>query len=532
MASLGTLSVNIGANTRPLKQGLDSALSQAKSFASGVLQTFTGMQLSSMFTGAVQQLKTMAVSVVQLAADAEVAKAQFSTLLGDAGKGAKLFRDLEKFAARTSFNMQSASDAATMLMAKGVSESELLSTMQLLGDLAMGNAEKLGFIAKAYTDVQAKGRLMAQEQNQFAENGINLFELLAATTGKNAAELLAMREAGKISFGMVQQALRKATAQGGKFYKSLENANNTFTGQWNSLIEGVQTLGRMLGDMVLPRLKEIVTQANQLLQAFIEMPGKAEFLANVFIAAMDVAFAYIEQEWPKLLLKMGAAAAKLPQMILEASDPLGPIMDAMGFAMNAPKGVLPGKPLGDAQKRLDDLLGQLQARIPKAAEKMPVINEGEIMTPQLFASQMLGGGPLQTAFAEAVQYAIQNTKVPDLGEAIAEWLQGAKANAEPIVNGINTWLGGKLLKFDVAMAQIFGGKATRNRKDPIGQFAGAVQQGSVEAFQSIQAAIAQAQDPAVQATEEQTDKLLAPLEGILNAVKTGFVGKVVGNLLD
>ena len=531
MASLGTLSVNIGANTRPLKQGLDSALSQAKSFASGVLQTFTGMQLSSMFTGAVQQVKGMAVSVVQLAADAEVAKAQFSTLLGDAGKGAKLFRDLEKFAARTSFSVQSASDAATMLMAKGVSESELLSTMQLLGDLAMGNAEKLGFIAKAYTDVQAKGRLMAQEQNQFAENGINLFELLAATTGKNATELMAMREAGQISFGMVQQALRKATAQGGKFYKSLENANNTFTGQWNSLIEGVQTLGRMLGEMVLPKLTEMVTRANQLLQAFIEMPGKAKFLGDVLRASIDVAFAYIEQEWPKLLQRLLSMTLKAMAKVGKAMIPFSTMGAGMLGAPGVPQvGTVP--PLEEAQRRFDDLIGQLEARIPQAAESMPSVAGGGIMTPELFASQMLGGGPLQTAFAEAVQYAIQNTKVPDLGEAIAEWVQGAKANAEPIVNGINTWLGGKLLGFDVAMAQVFGGKAALNRKDPVAQFAGAVQQGSVEAFQSIQAAIAQAQDPAVQATEEQTDKLLAPLEGILNAVKTGFVGKVVGNLLD
>ena len=69
MASLGTLSVNIGANTRPLKQGLDNALGQAKSFASGVLQTFTGLQLSSLFSGAVQQIRSMALGVVNLAAE-------------------------------------------------------------------------------------------------------------------------------------------------------------------------------------------------------------------------------------------------------------------------------------------------------------------------------------------------------------------------------------------------------------------------------------------------------------------------------
>ena len=218
MASLGTLSVNIGANTRPLQQGLQGALANAKSFASGVMQTFTGMQLSSIFTSAVQQTKQMAISVVKLAADAELAEAKFSVLLGNAKDGAAMFKQLEKFALRTSFNIESASEAATMLLAKGVKQADVIGTMQLLGDLAMGDTEKLGLLAKAYTDVQAKGRLMAQEQNQFAENGINLFELLNKTTGKNAAQLMAMREAGQITFDMVNTALKAATSQGGKFF--------------------------------------------------------------------------------------------------------------------------------------------------------------------------------------------------------------------------------------------------------------------------------------------------------------------------
>ena len=257
------------------------------------MQTFTGMQLSSIFTSAVQQTKQMAISVVKLAADAELAEAKFSVLLGNARDGAAMFSQLEKFALRTSFNIESASEAATMLLAKGVKQADVIGTMQLLGDLAMGDTEKLGLLAKAYTDVQAKGRLMAQEQNQFAENGINLFELLGNTLGKDKAQLLAMREAGQITFDMVRTALQAATSEGGKFFGALEKGNATFLGQWNSLIEGVQTLGRMLGQMVLPQMKELVTEANKMLQVFIEMPDKAKFLGDVFTASVEVAFAYI-----------------------------------------------------------------------------------------------------------------------------------------------------------------------------------------------------------------------------------------------
>jgi tape measure domain-containing protein len=495
VASLGTLAVNIGANTRPLKQGLDNALGQAKSFANGVLQTFTGMQLSSLFSGAVQQVKGMALGVVNLAAEAEVARAAFSTLLMDVDKGAKLFSELEKFAARTSFSVQSAGEAATMLLAKGVGETDIIPTMQLLGDLAMGNSEKLGFLAKAYTDVQAKGKLMAQEQNQFAENGINLFELLARTTGKNTAELMAMREAGQISFGMVQKALISATAEGGKFYGALEKANATFTGQWNSLIEGVQTLGRMLGEMVLPHLTAMATKANQILQAFAAMPEKAKFLADVLVAAIDVGMAYLEEQWPKLMGRLITSTAAAAQQALDLTNPLRMIGNALGAGMNA-QGRPGGSPaLGEAQARLAGLLKQLEGAA--------------------------GAGKKPDAL-KAVEDQIANAPPPDLGKALGTFIDKARGSAQPILqavaNGIEkkVFAGANMIN---AFSGLFGGEKKETPAIRESRAAAAVQKGSAEAFAAIRAAIAGREDVGVKATKEQTKALVKPLVQLVDLIE-------------
>lgn len=506
MASLGTLAVNIGANTRPLQQGLQSALASAKSFASGVMQTFTGMQLSNLFTGAVQQTKQMAISVVKLAADAEVARARFSVLLGNVADGAAMFKQLEKFALRTSFTIESASEAATMLLAKGVQQADVIGTMQLLGDLAMGDAERLGLLAKAYTDVQAKGRLMAQEQNQFAENGINLFELLNKTTGKNAAELMAMREAGQITFDMVNAALKAATSEGGKFFGALKQGNATFTGQFNSLIEGVQTLGRMLGEMVLPRLKEIVSEANKLLQAFLEMPNQAQFLGDVLKASIDVAFAYIEQEWDSLLKRMIVGAGNALADLLNATNPInvaaGMIGEGAGIIANAGQGQsLPA--VAEAQERLQKLLDQLR-QAPVAGDQ----NKGK---------------PPDVPPAKAAEA---------ITMSIADMISNMQANASPIIDSLNTWMGGTLLRAQMAIQPLLNGKPTGRSMDPRTEFAGAVQFGTAEASAAIAQAIAQNKEPAVEATEQQTVTLMQPLNVMANALKNGIVQKVVGNLLD
>ena len=535
MASLGTLSVNIGANTRPLQQGLQGALANAKSFASGVMQTFTGMQLSSIFTSAVQQTKQMAISVVKLAADAELAEAKFSVLLGNARDGAAMFKQLEKFALRTSFNIESASEAATMLLAKGVKQADVIGTMQLLGDLAMGDTEKLGLLAKAYTDVQAKGRLMAQEQNQFAENGINLFELLNKTTGKNAAQLLAMREAGQITFDMVRTALQAATSEGGKFFGALEKGNATFLGQWNSLNEGVQTLGRMLGQMVLPQLTQMVTKMNMIVQGFIVIPDKLQVIKEVLIAVTDVSMAYMMQEFDSLVVWLGKwalrAGAAIGRYAEYAINPIGGIK--LGFEMNAAG--IGDKPLEQSILRLETLMKQLE-NIGQNAAKQNGVPAGE-MDPQAMARKMgMMMTPLQAVAVDAFEVALKNVPAVDLTQAIGSWLETLGGNSTPIVNGLKTWMGTQMIRWDIAMAQIFQGKEQLAKKtlsmDPRNEFAGAVQQGTAEAYAAIAAALKQETDPVVEATEQQTNKLLEPLGVMANALKNGFVQKIVGNLLD
>jgi len=234
VASLGTLAVNIGANTKDLQRGFKVSLDSTRSFAKEVTSIFGGIQMSQMFSSMLNSTKSLARSVIELAANAELAETQFGVLLQDADKGKKLFQQLDKFTLRTSFSMDAAAQAATLLLAKGTKEADVIPTMSMLGDLTMGNVEKLQLLAKAYSDVQAKGFLMAQETMQFAENGVNLFDLLTKTTGKTVGELLKMRETGQITFAMVQGALQAATRRGGQFNGALEKGNEHSMDRWGS----------------------------------------------------------------------------------------------------------------------------------------------------------------------------------------------------------------------------------------------------------------------------------------------------------
>lgn len=530
MASLGTLSVDIGAKTQGFTSALANAAAKAAEFAkstgasfsrvsdqaqgmaSGIGQMFAAIQISNLVDRAVSGVTSLGKAIINSAADAELMVAQMETLTGNVGQGKVLFEQLERFAARTSFTLQGAADASRNLLAKGVAQNDLIPTMQMLGDLAMGNEERLGFLAKAYTDVQAKGRLMAQEQNQFAENGVNLFELLAQTTGKNTAELMAMREAGQITFEMVQQGLIAATGQGGKFFGFMQKANATFIGQWNSLMENLQSIGRMLGEMVLPTLTSIVTEANKLLDAFNAMPNRAEFAGQVLEAALDLAIAHIRNKWDEMLVGFVKGAAEAGQVITDLLNPATAIRG--GIAAGKFIGRLANREgaqdVEKAQKRLMDLIAQLQnapgnAPAPQLQPNLPPPPKADV------------GAAFRSLF----------DSITPIGETIA-------ADATKLVNDA-TMQGAMAIN---KIGQLFGfGTAGGPQPEQVQpsqrtEFAAAAMRGSAEAYSMILAAMKGEKDPVVKATKEQTKELKKPLLDMVGLIKGGSPVKLLGSFLE
>ena len=204
----GDLVTRLGIDGRKFQSGLQQARGEARSFVADVGKIVSGLAIYDVGKSVATSIFGMAKATVSLAADAQVTRAEFGVLLGDVNKGVTMFSQIEKFAARTSFNIESASDAMRSLMAAGVKEGDLLDTMQLLGDLSLGDANKLGFLSKAYTDVFNKGKLQGQELKQFAENGVGLVQALSGALGKPAEEILKMSENGQISFKMMQDSLK------------------------------------------------------------------------------------------------------------------------------------------------------------------------------------------------------------------------------------------------------------------------------------------------------------------------------------
>jgi tape measure domain-containing protein len=198
-----------------------------------------------------------------------------ASMQGNELRAKALTERMREYAARTSYSTAQMQDFAAKLLALGVVASDIPDLAEKLGGLAMGDSEKLKRIAKAYSDVQAKGRLMAQEANQFAEALVPLERaLLANGVAKSRVELRAMMEQGKISAKMVDEALEKAAEMVGA-EKAMELRQDTIAGQWDEIKSSLSEIWRIIGGPVQNSIVTIL----QLVNWFVK---KIESVAKAF----------------------------------------------------------------------------------------------------------------------------------------------------------------------------------------------------------------------------------------------------------
>lgn len=152
------------------------------------------------------------------------------TLLGDDERGAAFQKRLQDYAAHTPYAQNDLAGTAQTLLQYGATEDDAETYLRQLGDIAMGDRNKFSSLGLALGQVQSVGRLQGQDLLQMINAGFNPLSVIAEETGRSMAELKDAMSKGEIGFDQVAMALRKATEEGGKFYKGAERGSKTFQG--------------------------------------------------------------------------------------------------------------------------------------------------------------------------------------------------------------------------------------------------------------------------------------------------------------
>jgi len=264
----GSVIWNLDVDKQKLSAGLASARKEVNDFADGAEKKFQSMSssITESFKRAEQGSKIFAGSLVAIgvgigfavkqAGEMEMLRTSLDTLTGSAEKGAKVFSDLNSFAAKTPFETGDLAKATQTMLGFGITSEKVMPNLQMLGDISMGNAEKLKGLSLAFSQIQSTGRLMGQDLLQMINQGFNPLTIISQKTGKSMIELKKEMEAGAISAEMVSDAMKTATGQGGLFYKGMEKGALTLTGVTSTLKD---TIGMTIREMVgLSQTGEVV----------------------------------------------------------------------------------------------------------------------------------------------------------------------------------------------------------------------------------------------------------------------------------
>jgi tape measure domain-containing protein len=180
-------------------------------------------------------------------------------------------QELTQFAAVTPFELPQLVQAEQRLLAYGVAVKDTAKVLPMLGDISMGNAEKLDRISLAYGQVVTNARLYGTELRQFAENGVPLLAELARMYGVTEAEMRQMVTDGQIGADAVTAALENMTSAGGKFFGMMDKQSQTMTGMLSTIKDNFGIFAREVGENSFNYLKgslgELTDEINRMAQS-------------------------------------------------------------------------------------------------------------------------------------------------------------------------------------------------------------------------------------------------------------------------
>lgn len=197
-------------------------------------------------------------SIVQKGVELEQANVKFEVLLGSAERAKSLLGELNQYANFTPYDNASIQKGAETMLGFGIAQEKIMPSMKMLGDVAMGNKEKLSGLSLVYSQIMATGRLMGQDLLQLINQGFNPLQIISEQTGIGMGKLKEKMEQGAISAEMVEEAFRLATSEGGRYYQMADKMAKTAGGKWSTMMGTLQSsiaiIGKELATWLSPML--------------------------------------------------------------------------------------------------------------------------------------------------------------------------------------------------------------------------------------------------------------------------------------
>jgi len=315
-----------------VKRDLNS-IEKAANSVTGSIKRAGETAAGFLFAEAATQVAGLGASVIRTGIGfnsmKEQAQIAFTTMLGS-GNAAKLMLDeLEQFAARTPFEFPDLVQASQRMLAMGFTSKQVLPTLTAVGDAVAamgGGSEMIDRVTRALGQMQAKGKVSAEEMLQLTEAGIPAWQNLADKIGVTVPEAMKKVEKGAVSarIGIDAQIEGINAAFGGM----MEKQSQTFAGMLSNLKD---TFTRAAGEVLEP----FFNVAKDYMKEFVDSTGDDQLhnnLVAIQLGFLDIAIA-IENAGKKLsnfIDDIGGVAGMIGKLTPTAFDPFSKVNAMLG----------------------------------------------------------------------------------------------------------------------------------------------------------------------------------------------------------
>lgn len=341
------LLVTISANSQNLRKELNAVKRNIRS-AFGTESMKLSEQVAGKFKWIALGAAALGVASVKMNAEMEMTTRAFEVLTGSSDRAKEHLAQLERFAATTPFEFPGLVDASKKLQAYGFQTEAVIPIMETVGNAAMAvglGQEGIDRITLALGQMNAKGKVSAEEMRQLAETGLPAWELLAKGIGVSVPEAMDMARKSAISARTGISAL--LTGLDSRFNGMMDKVSGEIPQSFSNMQDSVKSIMRSVGASITnafdlkTKMKNAadwlgsfatLAKTSGIREAFDQMVPDSVKTAIVGISAAVVgvavpAFALlavnvIAATWP--LLAIGAAFGVAAALIYSNWESVGP----------------------------------------------------------------------------------------------------------------------------------------------------------------------------------------------------------------
>ncbi len=258
-----------------------------------------GQMIADFAKKAASELSNVVKSGLEYNASMQSYLTNFRVMLGSEEQAAAKLAEIRKMAASTPFSLDDLTSGTQTLLQFGIAVDDTTGVLQQLGDISLGNADKLQTLVRAYGKMSSAQKVTLENVTMMIDAGFNPLNQICSATGESMADLYKRISDGKVSFAELESAVASATSQGGQFYNGMLEASQTFSGRMSTLKDNVSALTGELTGGLFEALGELVVKVNEAAVSFLDDEEKMSqlkdtlgTLASVVTAAGTAFVAY------------------------------------------------------------------------------------------------------------------------------------------------------------------------------------------------------------------------------------------------